>query len=199
MKVLVAEDDPVTARLLERLLTREGYEVEAYVDGEGAANALFREGSPEIALLDWILPGLSGVELCRRLRAHPMGRFKYAILLTAKGEEKDVVAGLDSGADDYIAKPFSQTKLLARLRVGRRVLDLQRELATRVQDLEAALREVHQLRGFIPICSYCKKVRNDQDFWQRIEEYISERSGSQFSHGICPDCEKRLEKGLPER
>jgi response regulator RpfG family c-di-GMP phosphodiesterase len=109
-------------------------------------------------------------------------------MVTAKGHDTDKVEALEAGANDYITKPFSPPVLKARIGVATRVVGLQRELAHKVTELEAALLEVQVLHGLLPICSYCKKIRDDGDYWQQIEVYISERSDAEFSHGICPDC-----------
>lgn len=116
-----------------------------------------------------------------------------------KGSCQDVVAGLQAGANDYVTKPFNAPELRARLQVGRRVLDLQMELTERVKDLEEALARVKQLEGYLPICAYCKKIRNDEDYWQQIESYISAHSKALFTHTICPDCYQRhIEPELAE-
>jgi response regulator RpfG family c-di-GMP phosphodiesterase len=109
-------------------------------------------------------------------------------LLTARASREDKIQGLQAGADDYITKPFDPQELRARVQVGIRVLELQGALAQRVRELEEALSRVKQLQGLLPICSYCKKIRNDRNYWQQVEGYITEHSEAQFSHGICPDC-----------
>ena len=96
--------------------------------------------------------------------------------------------GLDAGADDYLAKPFDRNELRARVQVGVRVVELQRHLAEHIKELETALSQVKQLQGILPICSYCKKIRDDQNYWQRVESYISDHSEAEFSHSICPSC-----------
>lgn len=116
----------------------------------------------------------------------------YVIMLTAKSEKQDVVAGLCAGADDYITKPFNRLELHARIKVGIRIAELQKTAADRVVELELALSRVKQLQGLLPICSYCKKVRDDQNYWQQVDSYITKHSEVEFSHGICPDCYVRL-------
>jgi YesN/AraC family two-component response regulator len=98
------------------------------------------------------------------------------------------VTALEAGADDYVVKPFDQAELRARLQVGVRVLQLQTELADRVSELETALTNIRVLHGLLPICSYCKNVRDDQNYWQRVESYVESHADVQFSHSICPDC-----------
>ena len=105
-----------------------------------------------------------------------------------KAECQDVVKGLEAGADDYMIKPFDAEELRARVRVGFRVLDLQEKLTHRVDELEQALGQIKQLQGLLPICSYCKKIRDDGNYWQQVEEYIGSHSEVKFSHGICPAC-----------
>jgi response regulator RpfG family c-di-GMP phosphodiesterase len=109
-------------------------------------------------------------------------------MLTSRGSPEDTVEGLEAGADDYICKPFNSAELRARIRNGARLLDLQSKLQDRVLELEEALARVKQLQGLLPICSYCKKIRSDGNYWQQVENYISDHTGATFSHGICPQC-----------
>jgi phosphoserine phosphatase RsbU/P len=186
VKILVADDDLVQRRLLERTLKVWSYSVQTVVNGEEAWEVLSSATPPPMAMLDWMMPELTGLDVCRRLRES--GRTPYVILLTSKNRTEDLVAALDSGADDFIAKPFDPAELRARVRVGERIASLQNKLADRVTALEHALAQVTQLQGLLPICMYCKKIRNDQNYWQRVESYIGEHSGATFSHGICPEC-----------
>jgi phosphoserine phosphatase RsbU/P len=191
MKILIAEDDPVSRCLLEVTLTKSGFDVISTSDGHQALEVL-QSQEPAIAILDWMMPGLDGAEVCRRTRAVPTATPTYLILLTAKSEKEDIVEGLDAGADDYITKPFNRVELNARIKVGVRVTELQRSLADRIVQLEAALARVKQLQGLLPICSYCKMVRDEKDYWQQVDSYISKHADVAFSHSICPTCYDRL-------
>jgi DNA-binding response OmpR family regulator len=188
MKVLIAEDDPISSRLLAATLTTFGFEVVCAVNGAEAWAILQSVDSPSLAILDWMMPELQGIEVCRRVRQIPTATPPYLILLTAKSEKSDVVIGLDSGADDYLIKPFDRSELRARIQVGTHVLELQKHLVDRVQELEAALSQVKQLQGLLPVCSYCKKVRSEENYWLRVENYLAEHADVVFTHGICPDC-----------
>ena len=188
MKILIAEDDLVSRRMLEATLQKWGYELVAVTDGLAAWQALQGENPPLLAILDWMMPGMGGVEICRKVReaSHPSP--VYIILLTARASSEDVVQGLEAGANDYVTKPFNREELRARVQVGMRVVELQANLAARVLELEEALARVKQLQGLLPICSYCKRIRDDRNYWRQVEAYISEHSGAVFSHGICPEC-----------
>jgi CheY-like chemotaxis protein len=199
MRILIAEDDFTTRTMLQAVLGRWGYEVEAVADGLAAWAALGRPDAPRLALLDWTMPGLDGVEVCRRVRALALTEPPYLILLTARTQKGDIVTGLEAGANDYIAKPYDTGELQARLAVGARMLELQAALAQRVTErdilileLKAAMAEVKTLTGIIPICAGCKKIRDDQGFWNQVEAYIQTHSLAKFSHGLCPDCLVRL-------
>src|SRR5204862_4320316 len=112
--------------------------------------------------------------------------------------KEDVVTGLEAGADDYLVKPFDREELRARVNAGIRIVSLELQLAERVKQLEQALSRVHELQGLLPICSYCKKVRDDQNYWHEVESYVSQRSAASFSHGICPICRDKVMAQLDE-
>ncbi len=188
MRILIAEDEPVTRLTLQHALASWGYEVIAVEQGDLALERLLHSDGPRLALLDWEMPQLSGPEICQKMREQVTDQQPYLILLTSRDNSEDVVTGLKSGANDYLTKPFRRVELEARLSVGRRTVELQRHLAQRVRELEQALTQVKQLRGMLPICAWCKKVRNDQNYWLQVEEYICQHSDITFSHGICPTC-----------
>jgi DNA-binding response OmpR family regulator len=188
MRVLIADDDPVLRHALRTHLTRGGFAPIVCTDGRQAWQALQASDPPSLAVIDWNMPGMDGVDVCRKLRETPALSAMYVVLLTSNHDQKDVVAGLESGADDYITKPFHWDELRARLRSGTRIIGLQQALAARVDDLQQALANVKKLSGLLPICAYCKRIRDNQDYWMQVEQYLADNSEAQFSHGICPDC-----------
>lgn len=190
MKILIAEDDPVSRRILQVLLVKWGYEVVVTRDGNEAWQALQQGDAIQMVIFDWMMPGKDGVELCRRVREISGLDPFYIILLTAKASKEYIIEGFQAGADDYVTKPFESEELRARVQVGARVIGLQSELADRITELEEALSQIKQLHGFLSICSYCKKIHNDQNQWQQVESYVAEHSEAKFSHGICPTCYK---------
>jgi len=187
-QILIADDDAVSRTLLVRRLSQIEYPVTECEEGEKALTLLQNPDGPSIAILDWMMPGLMGTEICRKLRAMDSSRPLYLILLTSKTKQSDMIKGLDSGADDFLAKPVSFPELYARINVGKRVIALQQRLSTRVEELEWALVQIKQLQGLLPICSYCKSIRDDDNYWQRVEDYLSNHADIQFTHGICPKC-----------
>lgn len=198
MKILIAEDDEVSRRLLAKSLTGWGHEIVITENGKEAWSILQREDAPRLAILDWMMPEMDGTEVCRLVRQKQSATPTYIILLTAKSRKADIVEGLAAGANDYITKPFDREELLARVQVGVTVIELQRSLAERVTDLEEALAQVRVLQGILPICSYCKHVRDDKDYWQSVEGYITAHSEARFSHSICPQCYESVVKPLLE-
>ena len=144
--------------------------------------------APRLAVLDWVMPGVDGAEINRRLRQRLTPTPPYVLLLTGRDGKADVVAGLQAGANDYVTKPFDREELRARIKVGRTVVELQQALADRIRELEDALSRVKQLQGLLPICCYCKKVRDDHNYWQQVEHYLAHHGDLRFSHSICPDC-----------
>jgi DNA-binding response OmpR family regulator len=194
MRILIAEDEPISRRVLQATLAKSGYEVMATCDGRSALDVLQGPEAPRLAILDWMMPELDGVEVCRQVRALPRPDPTYLLLLTAKGTKQDIIAGLEAGADDYLTKPFDRDELHARLRVGVRMVEMQQSLADRVRQLEEAMSKVKQLQCLVPMCAYCKKVRDDQNYWQQVESYMSAHTEARFSHGICPGCMETVVK-----
>ncbi len=196
MKVLIAEDDAVSRRLLQAALSKWGYEVTVSANGREAWAALQQPDAPSLLILDWLMPEMDGVEVCREARQSVAHKSAYIILLTSRGSKEDIIKGLEAGADDYVTKPFDHGELRARVQVGTRVIQLQTALAARVTELEEAIASVKQLQGLLPICCYCKKIRDDGNYWHRVENYITGHANVRFSHGICPECTDKLKADL---
>ncbi len=194
MRILIAEDDAVSRRMIEAICRSWGLDPVPVSDGEEAWESLQGADAPPIVLLDWMMPGLDGLEVVRRVRAQQSSKPVYIILLTARGSREDVVRGLLAEADDYVTKPFDHRELRARVQVGVRMVELQRVLAARVAELETALGCLNRLQGLLPICAYCKRIRNDRNYWQRVESYITEHSEAEFTHGVCPQCYEMVVK-----
>ena len=195
MKVLIAEDDVVSRRLMETHLARWGFTVVAARDGAEAWVQLRQHADIEMAILDWMMPELDGIDIVQRIRAELQSRVIYILLCTARGGVEDLVTALEAGADDYVTKPFREQELRARLRVGVRTVTLERALRRRIAELDAALRHVRTLQGLLPICMHCKKIRNEKDHWERLESYLEEHADVEFSHGLCDECLARLRAG----
>jgi sigma-B regulation protein RsbU (phosphoserine phosphatase) len=192
MRILIAEDDFTSRAVLAGVLKKEGHEVTATVNGTEAWQALQQPGAPLLAVLDWMMPELDGLEVVRRVRTLPTDRPPYIIMLTTKGEKSDIIAGLEAGANDYLSKPFDAGELRARIKVGQRMVEMQEALATKVEELRQALDQIKTLRGIVPICASCKKIRDDKGYWSQVEVYVREHTEAQFSHSICPECMTKL-------
>ncbi len=174
MKVLAVEDDPTALAILTRALAKLGHDVLTATDGEAALDVLAAD-PVRVVVSDWLMPGLDGLELCRRVRSRPGSDYVYFILLTGQTPtEENQRAAIEAGVDDFLQKPLQPHEIWMRLRVAERIVGF----ATQVRQLEA----------FLPICGYCKKIRDDGNYWQQIESYINARTGTDFSHSICPDC-----------
>ena len=174
MRILIADDERVSNMMLGRTLEQWGFEVVVAQDGVEAWERIVSDQPPALAIVDWEMPGLDGIELCRRIRATSLRSPVYVILLTARNSRQDLVAGLEAGADDYLTKPFDPDELRARIHVGQRTLGL--------------IENIKRLTGLLPICSYCKRIRSDHDYWEQVDSYITEHTDVLFSHGICPSC-----------
>lgn len=173
MKILTADDDAGTRKVLTKTLQSLGHEVVETQDGREAW-VKYRLHHFSLVISDWMMPGVDGIELTRLVRKENLPKYTYIIMLTSLEGKGRYLEGMQAGADDFISKPFDKDTLAARLRVAERILNLQQE--------------VKQLEGLLPICSYCKKIKDDEQKWQQMESYISRRTEANFSHGICPDC-----------
>ena len=178
VKILAVEDDAVARAVLRQALRRLGHEVVEAGDGE-AAWEVFQTEPVRVVVSDWMMPRADGLDLCQRIRKRAGAEYIYFILLTSRdATAENQTAAADAGVDDFLTKPLDLPELWTRLRVAERILSY--------------TTQVRQLEEMLPICSYCKKIRDDQNYWQQLEGYISERTGSDFSHSICPDCHTRV-------
>lgn len=193
--LLLAEDHAATRFMMKTLLERHGYRVQAVNDGFTAQGVLAMPDGPSIALLDWGLPQQTGLDVCRAIRRQADRRFIYIIVVTARDSVEDLAEAFAAGADDFIRKPCDPAEVLARIRSGERIVDLEHRLSTRIAGYEEALENVRRLKHLLPICMYCKKVRDDSQYWQEIDLYIHQQTGTDFSHGICPGCMEEVRAG----
>jgi sigma-B regulation protein RsbU (phosphoserine phosphatase) len=177
MRILIAEDDATSRLLLRATLKKLGHEVVAVADGKEAWDALQAEHFP-VLISDWLMPGWDCPTLCRAIRQEDAPQYTLILMLTALGGKSNYLEAMNAGADDYLTKPVDEDQLVARLQVAQRILRLHTH--------------VKQLEGLLPICSYCKRIRNGANGWDHIESYIARRTEARFSHGVCPECAKKL-------
>lgn len=180
-RILVAEDDPISSIILRTVLEKLGYETVIARDGEEAWNE-FNKDPVRLIVSDWMMPGMDGLALCGKVRARSQTLYTYFILLTANHTNPENYAlAAAAGVDDFLTKPIDREAIRMRLGVAERILKY--------------TTEIRQLQELIPICAYCRKVRDEHDYWERVETYIQKETGSRFSHGACPECcEKELER-----
>ena len=176
-----------------------GFEVVSASDGAEAWSRLQADPGIAAAIVDWSLATVPGPDLCRRIRAHETLGHMYVLLVTGRDRRDDFMAGLDAGADDYLIAPFDAEDLCARFHVGMRMRRVQETLRERAGELQAAANRITQISGLLPICTYCKQIRTDQNYWELLEDYLGQHTGLQFSHAICPSCYDSAVDGLATR
>ncbi|MBI2926547.1 MAG: response regulator [Verrucomicrobia bacterium] len=184
MKILIAEDDAASRKILEAILRSLGHEVVAANNGQEAWEAFDRD-PVRLIVSDWLMAVVDGLALCKKVRARPKTPYTYFIMLTARSEREKYEEAMAGGVDDFLAKPLSRTDLTIRLRVAERILGY--------------TTQIRELKKLLPICMYCKKIRDDQDYWHGVEAYIHAHTGTDFSHSICPVCyEQHIKPQLAE-
>lgn len=177
MKILAIEDEAIAGMQLVGVLKSLGHEA-TLVQGTIDAWKQLGEGGFRVVVSDWRMPGLSGLDLCRMIRNRG-GDYIYFILISStRVTSESRREALEAGVDDFLSKPIDPDELGMRLHVAQRILNF----TTQVQQLES----------FLPICGYCKKIRDDQKYWHEVEAYFNQQQGTRFSHGICPDCYTRV-------
>jgi DNA-binding response OmpR family regulator len=173
MRILIADDDLFSRKLLKDALRRLGHDVLEVDDGQKAWIHWQKEHVP-LLISDWVMPEMDGLTLSRNIRATSQCRYTYIIMLTAMEGKQNYLEGMAAGADDFLTKPFDRDQLAARLRVAERILDL--------------MDENRRLAKLIPVCSYCRRARDDKDYWESLDQFLLKQTEAQVSHGICPDC-----------
>ncbi|HBH81719.1 MAG: response regulator [Nitrospira sp.] len=209
MAILIVDDSPDHYALLRSILTKAGHnQILGAESAQAAFSILNVDGiqsatDVDLILMDVLMPEIDGVQACRRIKQQTHLRDIPIIMVTAKNDLENLHEAFSAGAMDYINKPVKSVELLARVASAitlKKEMDCRKlresELRRTNEELQQALREVKVLRGLIPICASCKKIRNDGGFWQQIEEYIGEHSEAEFSHGICQPCLKKLYPGV---
>jgi sigma-B regulation protein RsbU (phosphoserine phosphatase) len=177
MKILAVEDDPSAAMVIESVLRYLGHEV-ILATTVDEAFARVKAEPIRIVVSDWLLGRADGLDLCRRIRQTSLDYVYFILLTQREASDENEQLAMVAGVDDFLTKPVVPRELRMRLHVAQRILGY--------------TQQVQQLESFLPVCSYCNKVRDDRDFWQQIEEYIRKRTGTRFSHGVCPDCYQKI-------
>ena len=190
VKLLIAEDEYTTRLTVQVVLERWGYRVDSVEDGESAWKMLQKSDGPQIAILDWEMPGIDGVELCTKVKMLDRDTPVYVIMLTGRDAQTDILQGFDAGADDYITKPFDENELRARVRVAERLVTIQEELVISNNELRAVLDHVETLQSDLPVCSSCLRVEDHNNCWRTMQEYAKEKEDPRFQFSLCPRCRK---------
>jgi len=186
--ILAVDDSPTALKSIENII-EDRYIVTTCSSGEEALES-YKIVNPDLILLDIILPGISGIEACKKIISKNPNAL--VIIITSKTDESDVVEGLEAGAIDYIKKPFSPIELLARIKSGLRLHDTIESFYLSNIELKKAVDSIDKLQGLLPICTNCKKIRDDDGYWFQVEKYIETHSDASFSHSICPVCADKL-------
>ncbi|MHB8109342.1 MAG: response regulator [Syntrophorhabdaceae bacterium] len=204
--ILVTDDDPDILEINSTVLRNTGYEVSEATTGKECIERV-RQKHPDLVLLDVVLPDMTGIEVCRRIKGDPDLKGPFVILLSGIQISSDNQAeGLSVGADGYLVKPLSRREFIARIqamerikRVEDRLLETQKEQQRTIEELRKAADEIKTLRGLIPICAWCKRIRDDEGYWDQLEVYLAKHSEAVFSHGLCPDCSSAERRKLKKR
>ncbi|MDO9578597.1 MAG: response regulator [Candidatus Cloacimonadales bacterium] len=197
-KILIVDDEPINVMIANKILQKNGYDTCTAKNGQEALDTIFSE-PVDLILLDIMMPEMNGFEVCSKLQANDATKNIPVIFLTAVTDKESIVKGFDAGGKDYLTKPFNTPELLARVKAHAELKLARDKQQHLIEELRKALSEIKTLSGLLPICSHCKKIRDDSGYWQGVEHYIAARSNTQFSHGICPDCMRQFYPKVAEK
>lgn len=199
-KVLVVDDNPKNIQVIGNILREStDYIVGVAMDGKHALELLLLAGDYDLVLMDIMMPVMNGYETCKEMRKIEELKETPVLFLTAYNEPEQVVTGFGAGAQDFVTKPFNSKELLARVKThlelksrGDKLKLMLSEKEKLIAELNEAIANVKTLRSLLPICANCKKIREDDGYWSQVDTYIASHTGTTFSHGICPDCLRKL-------
>lgn len=199
MKILLVDDEILNLQLLEDMLSPMNHNLLKAMDGQMALSLLKENPDTDMVLLDILMPDMNGYELCAIVKADKTLKDIPVILITALSDEASQVKGLKYGAADYITKPYKieilEAKVNNHLLLKKQrdaLIKLSEEKDALISELAEAIAQIKTLSGILPICTECKKIRDDKGYWEQIDNYIKKCSDTQFSYSLCPDCTKKL-------
>jgi CheY-like chemotaxis protein len=196
--ILIVDDTPENLRVLQQILAEHGYRVRPAINGKMALNAI-QKMPPDLILLDIVMPGMDGYEVCQQLKAYERTCDIPVIFISALHGTVDKLKAFQIGGVDYITKPFQIEEVLARVNTHITIRSQQKLIEAHNAELQEALAKVKLLSGLLPICANCKKIRDDEGFWEQVEVYVRDHTEAEFSHSICPDCAQELYPELYEK
>ena len=189
MRLLIVEDEYITRMMVQVVLEGCGYHVESVEDGERAWEILQRDDGPEIAILDWEMPGkMDGLAVCRQVKELARPNPVYVIMLTAYNEQENILSGFAAGADDYMTKPFDENELRARVRVGERLVRVQKQLARSNEELRAIIDQFGE--GGVNVCARCGQIQGEDGEWRSLTAMVQQKTDTRFNFQICRACRK---------
>jgi len=191
VKILIAEDEYTTRLMVQVCLENWGYSIESVEDGKKAWDIINQKNPPQIAVLDWEMPGISGIDLCRKIKSLDRSSPIHDILLTARDSKNDISQGFEAGADDYITKPFNDDELGARIRVAERIVTIQSSLNSSLEELREALDMVQSFEEPVAVCRKCKKIGAFDGSWRTPEKLLEYPVDPRFIQLDCPSCKAK--------
>jgi phosphoserine phosphatase RsbU/P len=191
VKILIAEDEYTTRLMVQVCLENWGYSIESVEDGKKAWDIINQKNPPQIAVLDWEMPGISGIDLCRKIKSLDRSSPIHVILLTARDSKNDISQGFEAGADDYITKPFNDDELGARIRVAERIVTIQSSLNSSLEELREALDMVQSFEEPVAVCRKCQKIGAFDGSWRTPEKLLEYPVDPRFIQLDCPSCKAK--------